>query len=91
MSSARNNAAGALATEVVLLAGGAGNVVDVSRCWSRLRLDVAQADLADSDGLTALPGVMLAVMRGGELHVVPVDGLDELVAAVTRIIEESRA
>jgi phosphotransferase system IIB component len=60
----------ALARAVLPLVGGAGNLLEVTACWSRLRLVLRDWSLADEPGLGALPGVGMVVTQAGQLQVV---------------------
>lgn len=59
-----------LAAAVVPLAGGATNLRAVTACATRLRLVLADPELARHDALRALPGVLMVLTQAGELHVV---------------------
>jgi phosphotransferase system IIB component len=59
-----------LARAVLPLVGGAGNVAEVTACWSRLRLVLRDFSLGDEPALGALPGVAMVVTQAGQLQVV---------------------
>lgn len=59
----------ALAATVLALVGGPENVVDVTACWSRLRLVLRDWDARDDEALTALDEVAIVLVQGGQFQV----------------------
>ncbi|WNM25732.1 PTS transporter subunit EIIB [Demequina capsici] len=80
----------ALASSIVVLAGGVDNIVGVERCMVRLRLTLADQDAADVPGIAQLPGVALALHLMGQLQIAPTSHLDELHATVSQIVARAR-
>ncbi len=90
--------ADALAEGIIEAVGGPGNVRSVGHCTTRLRLVLADKQLADGAAVRALPGIMSTVDRGGQFQVVvghQVREVDErvreLVTAAGRAPDEAPA
>jgi phosphotransferase system IIB component len=77
-----------VAAEVLGLVGGPANVTALTRCWARLRFELADPSLADAAAVTALPAVAIAVHQHGQFQVALRSGLvevfDELQALLAR-------
>lgn len=78
----------ATAGRMLDLVGGAGNVTRVTRCWARLRLELADFDLARDDEIGGLDGVVLVVRQAGQLQVVLRSGLREVHDELARLVAE---
>ncbi|MCR5763795.1 MAG: PTS transporter subunit EIIB [Treponema sp.] len=52
------------------LCGGRQNVTDLTVCFTRLRIKLADANLIDKDAMTALPFVRGLITVGQEYHLV---------------------
>jgi phosphotransferase system IIB component len=72
--------------EVLALVGGAGNVAALTHCWARLRFTLHDDAAADEEALGALPGVVLVVRQGGQLHVALRSGVVEVHDAVAALL-----
>lgn len=59
-----------LASDIVRLVGGTGNVRSVTHCMTRLRFVVRDVAAADQGALEGLPGVLGVIYAGGQLMVV---------------------
>ncbi|MET8813971.1 PTS transporter subunit EIIC [Streptomyces sp. NPDC004549] len=71
-----------LASSILSLTGGPGNVTAVTHCLTRLRLTVADPEAVDGEALGALPGVLGVIGMGGTaLQVVLGPGVVEGVTA----------
>ena len=79
------------ATEVLALVGGADNVAALSHCWARLRFTLYDDAAADESALGALPGVVMVVRQGGQLHVALRSGVLEVHDAVAAAIRRARS
>ncbi|WP_084126624.1 PTS transporter subunit EIIB [Demequina sp. NBRC 110054] len=80
-----------VASSIVSLVGGADNIAAVERCMVRLRLVLADPDVADVEAIRALPGIALAMHLTGQLQIAPAAHLDDLYTAVSHIVAVSRA
>lgn len=59
-----------LATEIIRLVGGKENVLSLTHCITRLRFQLKEDTLAESNELKALEGVVTVVQSGGQYQVV---------------------
>ena len=60
----------AVAKDILTLAGGPGNVENLTHCFTRLRLELSDRTKADKEKLAQVEGVVSVVERGGQLQVV---------------------
>ncbi len=70
-----------LAEKIVEAVGGRPNVLQSSSCMTRLRLKLADADMADIQALKATAGVLGVIQAGEQLQIVLGPGKVQLVAA----------
>ncbi|MGW2491553.1 PTS transporter subunit EIIC [Streptomyces sp. NPDC001606] len=78
----------ATAFAILALVGGPANVVSVTHCLTRLRLDLADPAAVDEEGLRALPGVLGVVAAGTGRQIVLGPGVvDEVTAEVRAGVE----
>ncbi|MDN4472744.1 PTS transporter subunit EIIB [Demequina zhanjiangensis] len=80
----------ALASSIIALAGGVDNISGVERCMVRLRLILADPDVADVPAIASLPGVALAMHLMGQLQIAPTAHLDDLHATVVDAVAAAR-
>lgn len=59
-----------LAAQIVTKVGGNGNIADVTHCMTRLRFDLKDEALADTEGMKNVAGVMGVVEKGGQYQVI---------------------
>ena len=59
-----------MSRSVLASAGGVGNIVSVTHCATRLRIDVRDAGRVDVDGAKKADRALGAVMNGGQLQVI---------------------
>ncbi|MFC6465326.1 beta-glucoside-specific PTS transporter subunit IIABC [Marinilactibacillus sp. GCM10026970] len=59
-----------LAEKIVSKVGGADNVSNLTHCITRLRFNLRNADLADTEGIKEMEGVVGAVYKGGQYQVI---------------------
>lgn len=76
------------AADVLALVGGAGNVAAITHCWARLRFTLRDDAAADEVALGALPGVLMVVRQGGQLHVALRSGVVEVHDAVAALLSD---
>ena len=57
----------AVAKDILTLAGGPGNVENLTHCFTRLRLELSDRTKADKEKLAQVEGVVYVVERGGQL------------------------
>ena len=74
------------ARRLVEVVGGAGNVVRVTHCYSRLRLVLRDDAGADEAGLRALPGVVMVLRQGGQVQVALSSGVARMFAVVLEVL-----
>jgi PTS system arbutin/cellobiose/salicin-specific IIC component len=72
--------------DVLVLVGGADNVATLTHCWARLRFTLRDDAAVDEPALTALPGVVMVIRQGGELHVALRSGVAEAHDAVAALL-----
>jgi phosphotransferase system IIB component len=72
--------------DVLALVGGADNVAALTHCWARLRFTLRDDAAADDAALAALPGVVMVVRQGGQLHVALRSGVPEAHDAVAALL-----
>ena len=72
--------------DVLALVGGADNVAALTHCWVRLRFTLHDDAAADEHALAALPGVVMVVRQGGQLHVALRSGVTEAHDAVAALL-----
>ena len=59
-----------LASKIVELVGGADNVSGLTHCATRLRFNLTDESLADTDVLKATPGILGVAKGGGQYQVI---------------------
>jgi beta-glucoside PTS system EIICBA component len=62
------------AEQIVAGVGGAGNILSLTHCATRLRFELADASKVDQAGLEAIPEVMGAVPQSGDRYQVVIGG-----------------
>ena len=72
--------------DVLALVGGAENVAALTHCWVRLRFTLRDDAAADEAALGALPGVVMVVRQGGQLHVALRSGVTDVHDAVAALL-----
>lgn len=65
------------AAQIVANVGGAGNILSLTHCATRLRFELADASLVDSAALDAQPAVLGAVPQAGDRYQVVIGGAVE--------------
>lgn len=59
-----------VSSKIIDNVGGAGNIVNVTHCMTRLRLSLRDTDLVNSEAIKAIDGVMGTVLQGNEFQVI---------------------
>lgn len=72
--------------DVLALVGGADNVTALTHCWARLRFTLRDDAAVDEPALNALPGVVMVIRQGGELHVALRSGVAQAHDAVAALL-----
>lgn len=62
------------AAQIVASVGGAGNILSLTHCATRLRFELADASKVDQAGLDAVPAVLGAVPQAGDRYQVVIGG-----------------
>ncbi|WP_258014780.1 PTS transporter subunit EIIB, partial [Listeria monocytogenes] len=75
-----------LAKEVVKLVGGKENILSVIHCVTRLRFKLRDENLAETEKIKALKGVMTVVKSGGQYQVVIGDHVSYVYDEVIRVL-----
>ncbi|ECX6987241.1 PTS beta-glucoside transporter subunit IIBCA [Listeria monocytogenes] len=75
-----------LAKEVVKLVGGKENILSVIHCVTRLRFKLRDENLAETEKIKALKGVMTVVKSGGQYQVVIGDQVSYVYDEVIRVL-----
>ncbi|EAE6286231.1 PTS beta-glucoside transporter subunit IIBCA [Listeria monocytogenes] len=75
-----------LAKEVVKLVGGKENILSVIHCVTRLRFKLRDENLAETEKIKALKGVMTVVKSGGQYQVVIGDYVSYVYDEVIRVL-----
>jgi phosphotransferase system IIB component len=75
-----------LAERLLAEVGGPGNVTALSRCWARLRFELADPALADEASVSAVPEVVIAVHQHGQFQVALRSGLVEVFRELERLL-----
>ncbi|EAG6099371.1 PTS beta-glucoside transporter subunit IIBCA [Listeria monocytogenes] len=75
-----------LAKEVVKLVGGKENILSVIHCVTRLRFKLRDENLAETEKIKALKGVMTVVKSGGQYQVVIGDHVSYIYDEVIRVL-----
>lgn len=73
-----------MATEIVQLVGGTGNIQSVSHCMTRLRFVLKSEDKADTAAIKKIKGVLGVVSAGGQYMVVLGKNLPPVFEAVQK-------
>lgn len=76
----------ALAGQLLAAVGGPSNVTALTRCWARLRFELADPAMADERAVSALPGVVIAVHQHGQFQVALRSGLVEVFTELERLL-----
>ncbi|MGI6108282.1 MAG: PTS transporter subunit EIIC [Eubacteriaceae bacterium] len=74
-----------LATKIVNGVGGAGNVVSLGHCITRLRFVLKDDALADREGIKNLDGVISLIEKGGQFQVVIGTNVGDVFDAVNKV------
>lgn len=61
---------GKLAKDIIREVGGKGNIVNATRCATRLRLVLTETPQGAKEKISAMPGVITVVEKGGQFQVV---------------------
>lgn len=69
-----------IASRIIELAGGTGNINELECCMTRLRIDPKNIDSADQGALKKVDGVKGVIVTGGQLQVILGPGLAQKVA-----------
>lgn len=69
-----------IASRIIELAGGRGNINELECCMTRLRIDPKNVDAADQGALKKVDGVKGVIVTGGQLQVILGPGLAQKVA-----------
>ena len=80
----------AVAKDILTLAGGPGNVENLTHCFTRLRLELSDRTKADKEKLAQVEGVVSVVERGGQLQVVIGTKVEYVYEAVCRQMEAGK-
>ena len=80
----------AVAKDILTLAGGPGNVENLTHCFTRLRLELSDRTKADKEKLAQVEGVVYVVERGGQLQVVIGTKVEYVYEAVCRQMEAGK-
>ena len=80
-----------VAKDILTLAGGPGNVEDLTHCFTRLRFELSDRTKADKVRLAQVEGVVSVVERGGQMQVVIGTKVEHVYEAVCRQMEAGRA
>ncbi|EHT7835055.1 PTS beta-glucoside transporter subunit IIBCA [Listeria monocytogenes] len=75
-----------LAKEIVKLVGGKENILSVIHCVTRLRFKLRDENLAETEKIKALKGVMTVVKSGGQYQVVIGDHVSYVYDEVIRVL-----
>ncbi|EAC3780026.1 PTS beta-glucoside transporter subunit IIBCA [Listeria monocytogenes] len=75
-----------LAKEIVKLVGGKENILSVIHCVTRLRFKLRDENLAETEKIKALKGVMTVVKSGGQYQVVIGDQVSYVYDEVIRVL-----
>lgn len=79
----------ALAGDVVLALGGAGNIVAATHCMTRLRFVLQDPTLADSAALKSIKGVMGVVRSDNQCQVIIGNTVSQAYREVVRLLPEN--
>lgn len=77
----------AVARDILTLAGGPGNVENLTHCFTRLRFELSDRTKADKEKLAQVEGVVSVVERGGQIQVVIGTKVEHVYEAVCRQME----
>ena len=80
----------AVARDILTLAGGPGNVENLTHCFTRLRFELSDRTKADKEKLAQVEGVVSVVERGGQLQVVIGTKVEYVYEAVCRQMEAGK-
>ena len=80
----------AVAKDILTLAGGPGNVENLTHCFTRLRLELSDRTKSDKEKLAQVEGVVYVVERGGQLQVVIGTKVEYVYEAVCRQMEAGK-
>lgn len=69
-----------IASRIIELAGGSGNIKELECCMTRLRIDPKSLESADQGALKKVDGVKGVIVTGGQLQVILGPGLAQKVA-----------
>ena len=76
-----------LAQDIVAGVGGTQNIKSARHCATRLRLDLRDDALANTEAIKAMPGVVTVVQAGGQYQVVIGNDVPHVHAAMVTILE----
>lgn len=79
-------APGDVAERLLAAVGGPANVTSLTRCWARLRFELADPSLADEQAVTAFPEVVIAVHQHGQFQVALRSGLVDVLTELERLL-----
>ncbi|WP_392566772.1 glucose PTS transporter subunit IIA [Utexia brackfieldae] len=77
---------GKLASQIIQELGGENNIINVSRCATRLRLNVQNEPAEAKDKISELPGVITVVEKGGQLQIVIGTNVDKVYDAFIQLV-----
>ncbi|MBF4693749.1 beta-glucoside-specific PTS transporter subunit IIABC [Fusibacter ferrireducens] len=74
------------AQKIIDLVGGSENILSVTHCATRLRFRIEKSELANTEALKALPGVITALNSGGQYQVVIGEKVVEVYDAIQELL-----
>jgi beta-glucoside PTS system EIICBA component len=86
-----NEEFGALSRDIMGMVGGAGNVISVSHCATRLRFRLRDGSKPDRAGLTRRPGVLSIVESNAQFQIVIGPKVPELFEAISALLPADNA
>lgn len=80
----------ALASQILDIVGGKDNITSVNRCATRLRLVLKDTPADAKDKVSALPGVITVMLKGGQFQVVIGNHIGEVYDAFTSLVGDDQ-
>lgn len=75
-----------LVSSLVTLLGGVDNITGISRCFTRLRVNVDSREAVKLAAIERLDEVSMVFIQTGEIHIVPRRDLDSLVEVLSSVV-----
>jgi len=80
-----------LANDIISNIGGKKNIINVVHCATRLRFQLKDSSIANTEKIKALEGVMSVVISGGQYQVVIGDKVNDVFDKIIDIIGETNS